>query len=123
MEGERRQKSGAPPQTLGHSKLTDDVLLLGGESMRLLEVVVKILDVAAEIPNVTGRRQEAVDAHLAVVPGVQVPGAACKLNLSEQGTDGVDAAVARKPVDVSVRAPFHLGGSKTNQIISSLRRC
>lgn len=109
--GASEREWGAAPSP-ATEQLTNDVLLLGGESVRLLKVVVKVLDVAAEIPDVAGRRQEAVDAHLAVVSRVQVPRAACKLDLSEQGSDGVDASVARKPVLVSVRAPFHSGGSK-----------
>ncbi len=89
--------------------------------MVLLEVVEEVLDIATENANVTRGREEAVDAHLAVVAGPQVPSTASQAHLAVEGADGVDASISGEPGCVLSRhyLEHSLAGAKTYQIMSS----
>lgn len=65
--------------------------------MFLLEIVEKVLDITAKASNVARGREEAVDAHLAIIAGPQIPSAAGQRDLPKQGTNWVDAAVPGQP--------------------------
>ena len=102
--------------------LTNEVLPIGREALRLGDVVVELLDVAL-LGAQFAPRDEAEDLHVAVVADVQVPGLPLEVNGAHRIADGPDLALLRQPRlerSASARPRCTSGKShRTYQIISS----